>query len=247
MKRSTIGVSIVWLVIWQVACWGIGSELLLPSPISTMVALGHLVVTPAFYINILYTFYRVIIGVGISMVIGVLTAIGAYYIGWFEAFIKPLIIALKVTPVMAVIVLALLWFEATNIPIFTCFLMCYPIVYTNVLMGFKTVDKDLLEMAQVFKVSRGRVLKQIYRPHIKPYLEAALRLVVGLAWKVIIAAEVLAVPAYSMGYNLLSAKVYLETAELFAWVIVIIVLSTSCEKFIDYWMNRGGKLTYDRA
>ena len=67
----------------------------------------------------------------------------------------------------------------------------------------------------------------------------------GLAFKVVVAAEVLAVPKYSMGYNLLNAKVYLETDELFAWLIVIVVLSSWCEKGITYLLMRHERRTYD--
>lgn len=238
MKRSTIGVSLIWLAIWQLGYFTVGSELLLPSPLQTVAALGQMVVTPAFYSNVAVTFWRVFLGVMISMVLGVITALLAYYTKWLETFLAPLIITLKVTPVMAIIVLALLWFKSAAIPVFVCFLMCYPIAYTNTLTGLKTVNKELLEMAQVFAVPQMKILRQIYLPHIKPYLASALKLVVGLSWKVVIAAEVLAVPAYSMGYNLLSAKVYLESDVLFAWVIVIIVLSTWCEGIVEHLMKR---------
>lgn len=239
MKRSTIGVSLIWIVIWQCAYVGIGSALLLPSPIQTVSALGKLVMTPEFYINVGVTFGRVGMGILLSMVLGIVTALLAYYMKWVETFFEPMIIVLKVTPVMAVIVLALLWLKSPYIPIFVCFLMCYPIAYTNTLTGLKTVNKELLEMAQLFRVAPYKILRQIYLPHIRPYMESALKLVVGLSWKVVIAAEVLAVPAYSMGYQLLSAKVYLESDQLFAWVIVIIILSTLCERLIDHLMRKG--------
>ncbi|MGL4738150.1 MAG: ABC transporter permease [Cellulosilyticaceae bacterium] len=246
MKRSTIGVSLIWLAIWQLAYIGVGSELLLPSPIQTVSALGQMLITTDFYINVGVTFWRVLLGVAISMLLGVVNALGAYYIKWLEVFLSPLVTTLKVTPVMAIIVLALLWFKSATIPVFVCFLMCYPIAYTNTLTGLKTVDKQLLEMSRVFEVSKRKVLRQIYLPHIQPYLASALKLVVGLSWKVVIAAEVLAVPPYSMGYNLLSAKVYLESDQLFAWVIVIIVLSTLCETLVGRLMacQRGG--AYDQ-
>lgn len=130
---------------------------------------------------------------------------------------------------MAIIILALLWFESNDVPIFVCFLMCYPIVYTNVLAGFKALDKELIEMSQVFEVERWQCIRKCYLPQLKPYLYAALDLTVSMAWKVVIAAEVLAVPKYAIGYALLDAKRYLETNEVFAWVIVIVSLSEMCQ------------------
>ena len=158
MKRSIIGVSLAWLIIWQIVYYGIGSDLLFPSPIDTISALGHLAITKSFYWDVIATFYRVLVGIIISMAFGCITALMSYYMSWFEGFLTPLITALKVTPVMAIIISALLWFKSTHIPIFTSLLMCYPIVYTNALTGLKTVDKALLEMAQAFQeIGRAHV------------------------------------------------------------------------------------------
>lgn len=231
----------IWLCIWQLLYVYIGKAVLVPSPFSTFQTLMDMVVEPEFYLHILFTLYRVIIGVGISFGVAFVTSIVAYFIPWVRAFLKPLIIALKSTPVMAVIILALLWFSSSNVPIFTCFLMCYPVVYTNIITGFDHVERQLLEMAQVFQVPRREVLKSIYLPHAKPYILSAITLSIGLAFKVIIAAEVLAVPQYSMGYNLLNAKVFLETEELFAWVVIVILLSSLCEKLATkFLLKRGG-------
>ena len=141
---------------------------------------------------------------------------------------------------MAVIILALLWFTKNNVPIFVCFLMCYPVVYTSILKGLQEVNKDLLEMAYIFKVKQRYILKDLYLPQVRPYIESALGMIIGLSLKVVIAAEVLAVPKYSMGYNLLSAKSYLETETLFAWVVIIVILSSLCEMLVAKLMRRGG-------
>ena len=151
---------------------------------------------------------------------------------------------MKATPVMAVIILALLWFKSEKVPIFVCFLMCYPIVYVNVLTGLKHLDKNLIEMSHIFEVKWFYQIQGCYWPQLAPYLKAALQLAVGMAWKVVIAAEVLAIPHYAMGYELLSAKIYLETTEVFAWVIVIVILSQSCEYLVSRMIN-GRENTYD--
>ena len=72
-------------------------------------------------------------------------------------------------------------------------------------------------MSHLYGVKRRYVLKDVYIPHTMPYIKSAVSLIVGLAFKVVIAAEVLAVPKHSMGFILLTAKVYLETDEVVAW------------------------------
>lgn len=237
---------VIWIGIWQSIYIYVGKDILIPSPLDTLRALGSLIVQGDFYANIIATLYRVAIGVGISLGAGILTAILAYFVPIIEEIFKPLIVTLKSTPLMAVIILALLWFKSGEVPVFSCFLMCYPIVYTNVLTGLVSVDQGLLEMAQIYKVRGWYLIKDIYMPHTKSYIQAAISLSIGLAWKVVVAAEVLSVPRYSMGYNLLNAKVYLETAELFAWVIVIIILSSLCEKIINELIFKKSELVHDR-
>lgn len=232
----------LWVMVWQLVHVVVGKDILVPSPYSTIKKLIELVGEPAFYKDLGMTFYRVCMGIFLSFGLGLLTAIAAYFVEQIREILEPLIIVLKSTPVMAVIILALLWLTKNNVPILVCFLMCYPVAYTNILKGLQEVNKELLEMSLVFKVKRSYILKDLYLPQIKPYIEAAIGMIIGLSWKSVIAAEVLAVPMYSMGYNLMRAKSYLETDALFAWVIVIVVLSSLCEHTTKHFMRGEGVL-----
>lgn len=222
----------IWLIVWQIAYLGVGKDILIPSPINTGIKLFQMMQEKIFYRHVASTIYRVCLGVAISFAAGLLAALISYFNKTFEAFLKPLVTIMKSTPVMAIIILALLWFNSSNVPIFVCFLMCFPVGYTNILVGFGSVDESIIEVTKVFRVKLIHVIKDIYIPHVGSYIKSALNLSVGVAWKVVIAAEVLSVPKYSMGYNLLNAKVYLETDEVFAWIIVIVILSTVFEKLV---------------
>jgi len=81
-------------------------------------------------------------------------------------------------------------------------------------------------------LSAADTMSYIYLPSVTPEISASLNLIAGLSWKTVVAAEVLATPHFSMGYNLMNAKTYLETADLFAWTISIICFSLVFEKII---------------
>lgn len=246
-RLKNIVVLIIWILIWQGIHTYVGKDILIPSPFKTLEALSKMIITKEFHINVLVTIYRVCIGVMISFGLGLMTAIIAYFSSFFRDFLKPLMIVLKSTPVMAIIILVLLWVKSSNVPIFACFLMCYPVAYTNILTGLENVDKQLIEMGKIYKVKSIYMIKDIYIPHVTSYIKSALSLIVGLSWKVVVAAEVLAVPKYSMGYNLFNAKVYLETEELFAWVIVIVILSSLFEKGVNHLMFKKRGRKYDTS
>ena len=78
---------------------------------------------------------------------------------------------------------------------------------------------------------------RLYIPSLAPYFLAACKSSLGMAWKAGIAAEVLAVPKNAIGTELYYAKTYLETPTMFAWTLVIILLSIIFEKLFVWFIE----------
>jgi len=242
--KSTL-IFLFWLFIWQVAYIAIGKDVIMPSPANTFLRLSQLVITQDFYENIAATMSRVIAGIVISFAAGLGTAIAAYLFFIVKDVMGFAVNILKSTPVMAVIIFALLWLPSGNVPIFVCFLMCYPIVYTNVLAGFESLNKEYIEMSQIYCIRKRDLIQSVYIPFVAPHIKSALSLTTGLSWKTVVAAEVLSSPKFSMGYNLLNAKVYLDTESLFAWIIAIVALSMAFEKIVNLILHKEKKGAHD--
>ncbi|NLI58948.1 MAG: ABC transporter permease subunit [Clostridium sp.] len=227
-KKSIINkifIFVFWICVWQIVHLIIGRDIYVPSPLSVFVRLGELVFLKSFWFSVLYSIYRVIMGIFLSIIIGTLTAVISSMSTFVYNLIQPLMTAIKSTPVLSFIIIALIWFSSTNVPIFICFLMCYPVIWTNLVTAIKGVDKKLLEMSKVYKVKKSVVFKKVYIPSVLPYFAAACITCLGLGWKVSVAAEVLSHPRNAIGSNLHSAKAYLDSTELFAWTFVVILLS----------------------
>lgn len=222
-------VIVFWILVWEMASLIINKEVYLPSPISTLKALMGLIVEVEFWNTVFMSVLRVIIGFTISCICGISIGIVCGLNRFFYELFNPLVITIKSTPVMSFIIIALIWFESSNVPIFVSFLMCFPIIWTNVVQGIRQVDGNLLQMAQIYNVKRSLVIKNIYIPSVIPYIYAGITTALGLGWKVTVAAEVLSSPKYSIGNHLYNAKVYLESPELFAWTGVVIILSFGFE------------------
>ena len=125
--------------------------------------------------------------------------------------------------------------------------MVFPVVYTNVINGITNVDAKLLEMAKVYGISPLKKLLYIYLPDVMPFFVSACTVSLGLCWKSGIAAEVIGQPTGSIGDMLYKAKIYLETADLFAWTLAIVIISVLFEKLflfilgiIEKQICRGG-------
>ena len=97
--------------------------------------------------------------------------------------------------------------------------------------------RDLLEMAQVYQFGPLKTFRAITLPHVLPYLHGAAKSAIGLGFKSAVAAEVITRPVYAMGSRLYESKLYLEVPELFAWTMVILLLSVGTEKMYGFWVS----------
>ena len=228
----------VWIMVWQLTSMYLKQEILLASPVSVIKRLTELIVMGDFWKSVVFSFVRIILGFSLALVLGtVLAALSSAFFA-VEVLMEPLIMVIKATPVASFIILCLIWIPSRNLSVFISFLMVFPVVYTNILEGIRQTDKQLLEMADSFGAGVGKKLQFIYLSQVMPYAVTACKLGLGLCWKAGIAAEVIGIPAGSIGEKLYKAKVYLETPDLFAWTIVIIAVSVGFEKIFMFVLRR---------
>lgn len=238
-----IGVSVFWIAIWALISLSVNNEILFPTPISVVKALTSLVTTADFWLSTGISLVRVFLGILISIVIGILLAVLTVNIRILDTLLSPLLSVVKATPVASFIILAWLWINSATLPIFITSLIVIPIVWSNVCEGIRSVDNSLLEVTKVYKFSTYQKLYRLYLPSVAPFFMAACKSALGLAWKAGISAEVLTTPRRAIGTELYLSKTYLELPTLFAWTLVVIILSMVFEKlFITGIEKIGSKL-----
>ena len=234
----------VWLLAWELLSIYIGQEILLVSPVSVLIRLlefitgGGQPAAAAQFWSAAFSFVRIIGGFLAASAAGVLLACLAGVFRPVRDLLAPAMTAIKAVPVASFIILVLIWVPSRNLSVVISFLMVLPIVYTNVLNGIRSMDGQLLEMARVFRVPLSRRIRYIYLSQLLPFLRTAFSLSLGLCWKAGIAAEVIGIPDGSIGERLYEAKVYLQTADLFAWTLVIVALSIGFEKCFLWAVDR---------
>ena len=228
---------VFWIGIWQIVSMCVGKEVLVASPMSVIKVFGELVMEKPFWFSILSSLLRIALGFGGAVLVGTLLAVVTCTFSRVYHLFYPLISVIKATPVASFIILALLWIKSTNVPVFIAFLMVVPIIWSNVSTGIKATDTKLLEMAKVYNFGRIKTIRFIYVPQCMDYFYTACIMGIGFAWKAGIAAEVICTPKFSVGSNLYNAKIYLETPQLFAWTIVVILMSMVFEKMLEKAMK----------
>ena len=230
-----------WLGVWQLSSMAIDSKLILPSPIYTLEMLFSLLLKTAFWFSMLNSFFRISLGFIIAVVLGVILATVSSNSKVVKALLAPVFSVMKTIPVASFIILAILWASSKHLGTLTSFLMVLPIIYTNTLQGISSTDTKLLEMSKVFKVKWSKKILAIYLPAVMPFFMTACRIGLGLCWKSGVAAEVIGLPANTLGDWLYQAKIFLLTGEVFAVTIVIIVISVLFEKCFMFLLSKAFK------
>ena len=229
---KTCGVAAFWLGVWQLLSLRVGNGLLLPGPAAVLLRLGQLALTAPFWKATAFSLLRVVAGSLLAVVLGTLLAVLCCRWKVADALFAPFVTVIKSTPVASFIVLLLLFLGRDLLPVVIVVLMALPVIWGNVCAGIRNTDPLLLRTAKVFDFSRGRTLRRVYLPSVMPYFLSACRTALGLGWKSGIAAEVLTVPAVSIGKLLMEAKQYWEVTDLFAWTLAVILCSLVIEKVL---------------
>ena len=204
--------------------------LLLASPVQAAARLLELLPSPAFWRAVGNSSLRIFGGFLLSCALAALLASLAAGSQRLRELLAPPVAVVKAVPVASFIILALVWLDAEALSLFISGLMVFPPVYLNVLEGLRQTDPKLLELARVYRIPLGRRIWGIYLPQVLPYFRSAASLALGLCWKAGAAAEVIGLPAETIGERLYTAKVYYQTPDLFAWTAVILVLSAIFER-----------------
>lgn len=233
-----------WLLLWHIIAVTVNQEILIVSPLQTAERLALLASRADFWFAALMSIAHIMLGLALGIVAGVLLAALTEVSRAADALLSPMLHVVRATPVASFIILALVWISSARVPAFISFLMVLPVIWGNVRKGINSTDPYLLEMGRAYGLSRLRMIGSIYAPSVMPYFMAGCTTAIGLAWKAGIAAEVIAITRPSIGEKLYNAKIYLETPDLFAWTVVIVLLSVIIEKLFVLLMKKLGEVLH---
>ena len=217
-----------------IATWDMGNQLygdlVLPAPLETFQTLVMMLSDEDVLYEINITMYRAFIGFGISLVIGSVLGLLAGFFATTSMMSRPIVTILVGMPPIAWIVLAMIWFGmGDETVIFTVIISSFPIIFVGALQGARTLEDDLKEMADSFKLPWHMKFFDVYFPHIFSYVFPAWVSGLGMSWKIVIMAELLAT-SDGIGASLAVARSQLDTPTALA-IVVIMIASLM---FIEY-------------
>jgi len=218
-----------FLVVWQIISL-FYTNLTLPGPIITVETLFNLIGDMTFWTQFLNTFLKSLTGLVISLGVGVPLGFFAGLNKKFDDFIRPAVMFFQGAPIVSYIAISMLWFGiGFYTPVFVAFVVIFPTIVFNISNGIRSTDKNLIEMAKLYKIPQSLIRKYIYFPSIIPFVVSTLKIISGTLWRAVVVGEFLA-GAYGIGYSLSLSKATLNTEEVFAYTIFLIAAGIIFEK-----------------
>lgn len=224
---SLAGVLIL-LAGWQIAAMYLG-PLLMATPLQALRALSGMLKNEGFWYHAGQSLGRIAIGVGLGCSIGFVLGVLAGHYARLRGLLEPLRWLLMAIPPVVVVVLAMLWFGlGSPMVIFITVLMMAPGMYVNTVKGMLLVDRQLIEMAHVYRYGPWLRLRHLYLPALAAPLTAALLIATAGGVRLVVMAEVLGAES-GAGYAIANARSTFDSGELYAWVILILLLVAMLE------------------
>ena len=237
---------LLFVALWELGA-GFYGPLILPTPLATFATLKGLFQSGAAWPELATTARRALLGLLLAASAGSALGLLAGLSMTASMMARPWVTLLLGMPPIAWLVLAMLWFGASDgTPVFTVFVAAFPVIFIGALQGTRTLDNQLHGMAEAFRLPRRMMITDVYLPHVVSYLFPAWIAALGTAWKVVVMAELLATQD-GVGAALAVSRSHLDTAATMAWIAAVVGLLLAVEylvlepikREVERWREQG--------
>ncbi len=237
LHLPTLAVVLVLGAIW-VALSGQLGDYLLPSPARVWRSLGDVLASGQLWKHVWASLYRITVGFGLAVLTSIVFALLVAGSRHAATVGRDLTAVLNSTSVFVWIVLSLIWFGlGDRAAMFTTYMITLPVLLANMLEGVANVDRKLLEMAQVYRLSPLDRFLNVTLPSTVPYLVAGMKVGFGLGLKVSVVAEIFGVSS-GIGYMMNFNRDTLRTDMVFVWALALIVIMLIVDKVLFEGLSR---------
>ena len=203
-----------------------------PTPVNVLISLYYHTFEDELLFHLGVTLYRVFIAFVFAMGIGIFFGI---LMGTYEKVDKNLDSLLTLglnMPALVTIILCYIWFGLTDVAaIFAVIINKVPTVIVTIREGCKAVNKELMEISKVYKLSKYDTFKKIYLPQIYPYIMVSARSGLSLIWKIVLVVELLG-RSSGVGFQLSMFFQFFDITSILAYSFAFIIVILFIENFI---------------
>lgn len=240
-------VAAFWLAAWALAAALVAQPLILPGPGAVVVTLLRLVCDAGTWAILAGSGLRILGGLALATACGGVLAGVSVRSRTFARLVAPALSFVKATPVACVVVLLLIWLGSARVSIAAVFLMALPGVYFSLVEGLAQVNKPLEQMFRLHGVRGWRLFCAHTWREVLPFVLSCARAVIGMSWKAGVAAELIGMAVGTVGERIYQAKLLIETADLLAWTVLVVVASWACERVLVWLLRVSGPVAWRAA
>lgn len=225
---ASLAVAAVLLALWD---WGsvVFGEFMLPAPLEVLRRAWE-VILQAQGNGLDVSIWRMLAGIGASLLLGTLFGLIAGRFETVMAVLKPLMTILLAMPPIIWVVMALFWFGFGHRSVlFTIIVIVAPLTFASAAQGMASVSKQSEELFDAYKTGLLKKVRYLYLPHLTGYMIASVSVAVAMGVKVVIMAELLGAND-GVGAQIADARAMLETATVMAYVVLVI----ACVSLFEY-------------
>tara|TARA_Y100000758_G_scaffold286741_1_gene237686 strand:+ start:1514 stop:2287 length:774 start_codon:yes stop_codon:yes gene_type:complete len=219
---------VLLIIIWQISAM-IAQSRVLPDPLQVALVLYDHILYGSLISDLCITLWRVVAAFILAMVIG--TAIGIFMglrkrldillDGWLILFLN--------IPALVTIILCYVWFGLTELAaIIAVSLNKFPNVIVTLREGTRAVDRDILQVAEVFQVGRRKTFFKFFLPQLYPYIMVAARSGIALIWKIVLVVELLG-RSNGIGFQLSVFFQLFDIASILAYTLAFVIVMITVE------------------
>lgn len=212
------------IVVWMIASILIKEDVILPSVSATFTKLFKILINGYTYKVLGMSFLRLLISLVASLLIALILASLSTIFPRFSYYIRPIISLLRTIPVVAIIIVILVFIGNQRASIYITSLVILPIMYEGILSGMENIDNDLLDEIKIQTNITPYIIRKVFIPMIRPHLIVAVISSLGLGIKVLVMSEFIATPKLSIAKEMFNYQSALQLEGIFAWTIIIVTI-----------------------
>jgi len=237
IKNVMLGILpvVVFVTIWEgIAQLNMVPRYLFPPFSSVMMEFYHLVANGVLLDNLLSSLVRVVAGFLMGSVAGIVMGVGMGCKEIINKSFHPIFGLLYPIPALGWAPLLMIWIGIDEMLPITLIFLCsfFPVLY-NTITGIKGVDREVIKAAKTLGASDRKILTTVILPLAMPNIFTGLRLEAGMAWRVVIAAEMVAIPT-GIGALMMKSESLLHVEVIIVCLMVLSVMCLAFEQFFQY-------------
>lgn len=218
MKRSRFLVLLGFIVGCELIVQLMKKPIIFPSTQLVLTELGHIIFSSSFISIVFTTLVRTLLTFLIIFIISLILGILSGYFNSLRVILSPMVTFLRTIPTILVTIILLIWFGRELGPIMIMALVIFPILYELILGSMNQVDSDLLDVCLLFGATGYEKFKALYYPQLLITLSSGIQATLGLSFKVMVMAEVMAQTSTGIGRQLNYEKTYLNMPAVFVYI-----------------------------